>query len=235
MITKNQDLSLSEAVLFILFCLPTSLQAQAETTMMSPALEKIFSVDDGPDDVFIRTALTLDEPRFYCIDIPNNDENPEGIELWLHTCKEGMTHRDAIFSLSKAKMGTLYMTDFDLCLEANALTTGSTLKLAACDGNTNQNWEIADNLIRAVANSTLCITVSAAQGELTRGGKAFPTRYKSRPLNIEECNESLVDRQQWALTSPRQDLQAPILPDGSLADWRDFQEVLEKGFQGTTK
>lgn len=235
MFTKSQTLSLCSAVLIILFCIPTLIQAQVDDTKITPRLKNIFTVDDGPDDVFIRTTYALDEPRFYCMDIPNNDENPEGIEMWLHTCKEGMTHRDTMFSFSQSKMGTLYMTDYDLCLEADTLTTGSTLKLAACDGNTNQNWDLADNLIRAVADSTLCITVSATLGELTRGGESFPTRYKSRPLNIEACNESIVDRQQWALTSPRQDLQAPILPDGSLADWRDFEEVLERGFQDTSR
>lgn len=233
--TKNRTLSSCSSVLLVLLCIPTLVQAGADNLTMTPTIKKIFTVDDGPDDVFIRTTHALDEPRFYCIDIPNNDENPEGIEMWLHTCKEGMSHRDTIFSASRAKMSTLYMPDYDLCLEAETLTAGSNVKLASCDGNTNQSWEIVDNLIRAVSDSTLCITAGAAAGELTRGGKAFPTRYKSRSLNIEECDESLADRQQWALTSPRQDLEAPILPDGSSADWREFEEIFEKRFQGTTK
>lgn len=232
--TKNRTLSSCSSVLFVLFCIPTSVQAGADNSTMTPTIKKIFTVDDGTDDVFIRTTHTLDEPRFYCIDIPNNDDNPEGIEVWSHTCKEGMSHRDTIFSASKAEMGTLFMPEYDLCLEAESLTAGSNVKLASCSGNTNQSWDIADESIRTGADSTLCITVGAAPGELTRGGKAFPTRYKSRPLSVEECNESFADRQQWALTSPRQDLQAPILPDGSLADWREFEEIFKKRFQETT-
>ena len=230
MLTRSFTLFPYGAALIFIFSIATSIQARAEYSEITPRIKKIFSVNDGPDDVFIRTAHVLDEPRYYCIDIPNFDESPESIEMWLHTCKEGMTHRDTIFSLTKAKMGALFMTDFGLCIEADVLSAGSALKLAACNEDANQNWEIVDSSIRAVADSTLCITVNTTPGKLTRGGNAFPTRYKSRPLNIEKCDENSSDRQQWALTSPRQDLQAPVLPDGSLADWRDFEKVLENGF-----
>ena len=205
-------------------------EEEMDTSSFPPQMQAIMTVDDGPDDIFIRVSSELDDPRHYCLDIPNNDMNPLGIEMFLHTCKEGIRHRDAIFSAARTEESEIFMPDYDLCLEATSVEPGSTVRLANCTGDVTQEWDFSDATIKPVANIDLCLTVSPDAGELTGGGRLFPTRYKSRDIYLQTCatspTDDVVSRQKWDLAKPRRDLEAPILPNGSLADWAEFAEIM---------
>ena len=207
---------------FFVACFVSISAAQDEIPPISAEMQERWAITDGADDVYLRTAEPLDEWRFYCLDIPGNRDDLAGIQLNIHTCKEGMWHRDTIFSYERTAVGELYMPEYDLCVEASSGEPDSTLHLEDCATNEMQKWDFADQNVRPIANPELCLTVSSVPGELTSGGLAYPTGYKSREISLQNCSDEIADRQQWVRSKPRLDLEGPILPDGSPADWRDW-------------
>ena len=197
-------------------------QEEPDQEPMPAEMQARWAVTDGPDDVYIRVSEQLDEWRYYCLDIPGNNDDFVGVQLNVHTCKEGMAHRDTIFSNDRTASGDIYMPDYDLCVEPVAQEAGSPIQLANCTGDLRQKWDFGSNNISPLVNSGLCLTVSSVGGELTSGGLAYPTGYMSREISLQSCNDEIADRQQWLKAKPMLDLKAPFLPDGSPADWRDW-------------
>jgi len=195
--------------------------AQEEIPPISPEMAARWAITDGPDDVYIRVAEPLDEWRYYCLDIPGNRDELIGRQLNVHTCKEGMWHRDTIFSYQRTTEGELYMPEYDLCVETSG-EKDAIVFLTHCSGEITQKWAFNDTQIKPQANDQLCITLSSVEGVLTTGGLPYPTRYKSRELSLQTCSADVAERQKWTRTKPMIDLEAPILPDGSSADWRDW-------------
>lgn len=197
-------------------------QEASEIPPISPEMQARWAITDGPDDIYLRVYEPLDEWRYYCLDIPGSRDQLIGHQMNIHTCKEGMWHRDTIFSYERTAQGELYMPEYGLCIEANSYEPDATLHLQECAANDLQQWDFSDNRVRLAANSDLCLTVSPVAGELTSGGLAYPTGYMSREISLQSCSEQVSDRQQWIRAKPRLDLEVPILPDGSPADWRDW-------------
>ena len=220
---KNNQVGLSHVLVgFFVAGVVSICRAQGDIPPISAEMQQRWAITDGADDVYLRVSEPLDEWRFYCLDIPGNRDNLLGIQLNIHTCKEGMWHRDTIFSYERATVGDLYMPEYDLCVEASSPEADSTLHLAECAADEMQKWDFSGPNVRPMANPDLCLTVSSIPGELTSGGLAYPTGYKSREISLQSCSEAIADRQQWLIAKPRLDLEAPILPDGSSADWRDW-------------
>lgn len=208
---------------FFVVCVANICIAQEELDQepMPAEMQARWAVTDGPDDVYIRVSEPLDEWRRYCLDIPGNRDDLVGYQLNVHTCKEGMWHRDTIFSYERTMAGDLYMPEYGLCVEADA-QENSTVHLANCSGDMTQKWDFSEAMVRPQANSDLCLTLSPVEGVLTSGGLAYPTGYMSREISLQSCREDIADRQQWVRAKPMIDLKAPFLPDGSPADWRDW-------------
>ena len=221
---NNRSTALHYLIIFLVAFVANICAAQEdeEQPPISPEMQARWAITDGSDDVYIRASEALDEWRYYCLDIPGNNDELAGVRLSVHTCKEGMQHRDMIFSNERTANGELYMPDYDLCIEANNQEVDSFIQLANCTGNTAQKWDFSNDNISPLANSDLCLTVSPDPGELTSGGIRYPTRYIANSISLQTCNEEATDRQQWLRANPRLDLKAPILPDGSSADWRDW-------------
>lgn len=169
-------------VVLLAACIANICAAQEESgpPPISPEMQARWAITDGPDDVYIRVSEPLDEWRHYCLDIPGNNDDFVGVQLNVHTCKEGMQHRDTIFSYERTASGDLYMPDYDLCIEPVAQEAESPIQLANCTGDMRQKWDFGNDQIRPMANSGLCLTLSSIPGELTSGGLAYPTGYMSR-------------------------------------------------------
>jgi len=193
-----------------------------DSESMSPDVAARWAITDGPDDIYIRVAEPLDEFRYYCLDIPGSRDQLIGHQLNVHTCKDGMWHRDMIFSSERTAAGVMYMPEYDVCVETSGPEVDSTVHLNNCNDDALQKWDFSDGLIRPHANKDLCLTLSTVAGVLTTGGLTYPTGYKSRDMSLQLCSQEAADRQQWLITKPLSDLEAPILPDGSPADWRDW-------------
>ena len=56
------------------------------------------------ENVFLKAFYSLDEPRFLCVDIPGHKSRVNTSRpLSVHTCKEGIWHKDEIYDSMSLK------------------------------------------------------------------------------------------------------------------------------------
>lgn len=192
---------------FPLFCLTAVLLIQhaAQTGPMAQATSS---------SVFLKAFYPLDEPRFHCVDIPGHKSrvNTER-ELNVHTCKEGIWHKDELFDPASLKDGLLKMPEYNLCVATSALQDGATLFLKPCDGSTLQKWAYQNYRLSLVAHPDKCLTIGKEPSRLTPGGKRLPSRHMARSLALKTCSEMALHRQLWRLEAP-QERTGSIMPFG---------------------
>ncbi|MDE0143484.1 MAG: ricin-type beta-trefoil lectin domain protein [Caldilineaceae bacterium] len=169
---------------------PTSVEAAPEPTEVSvPASPGLIQLLDP-----------LDEPEFYCVDVPGfgRSLNLQGA-LTAHTCKPGAD--DEMFLFNSPAVGQISMPAYDLCVEASGEEPGSTLQLAGCAGAPLQQFRYDDNgqirLEQGNADGELCLTVGPGPGEPTGG----PSHLR-RTLTLENCSQIDETRTLWTVGSP---------------------------------
>ena len=87
----------------------------------------------GDDRVFIQLTDPLDEPEYYCVDVPGAGPGVRlQSALQAHTCKPIDTAADELFTIDHPKAGQIYMEAYQLCLEAEKSGQGSSLRLQRC-------------------------------------------------------------------------------------------------------
>lgn len=172
-------------------------------------------VDQADTAPYIRSALPLDEPRHLCIDLPGHgsNANPDA-SFTVHTCKDGMWNYDERFRWTEDGSG-LRMPQYGKCLAAAEVSAGADIVLAEC-GSVNARIVSQNARLRLQADPKLCITIADGRSELTPGGKKFPERFRSRPISIEPCSDSALERQLWTITQPLDLEKALLPPEGSL-------------------
>ncbi len=142
----------------------------------------------------------LDEPEFYCVDVPGfgRSLNLQGA-LTAHTCKPGAD--DEMFQWDSPESGQISMPAYDLCVEASGEEAGSTLQLAGCSGSPLQQFLYDDNgqirLDQGADGGELCLTVGPGPGEPTGG----PSHLR-RTLTLETCSQVDQSRTLWTVGSP---------------------------------
>ena len=92
-----------------------------------------------PSPTLIQLVDPLDEPEFYCVDVPGfrASLNLEGA-LTAHTCKPGAD--DELFTVGHPLAGNLYMPAYDRCVEAAGATDGAELYLKPCADDSLQRF-----------------------------------------------------------------------------------------------
>lgn len=172
-------------------------------------------IDQADTAPYIRSALPLDEPRHLCIDLPGHgaNANPDG-PFSVHTCKDGMWNYDERFRWTEDGSG-LRMPQYGKCLAASEASAGADIILAKC-GSKNAQFLSENARLKLMADPSYCITIADVRSELTPGGQKFPERYRARPLSLELCSESAVERQLWSVTQPLELEKALLPPAGSL-------------------
>ena len=119
----------------------------------------------------LRTSAALDEPRGYCIDIRGVDRTLElDGPLQGHTCKTRDQEDMLIDDRRVAQENRLYMTDFDLCIAADAPESGADLVLEPCSDGALQTWSHSGtgNLV-LTTEPDLCVTLGA-EARMNAGG-----------------------------------------------------------------
>ncbi|MCH7737602.1 MAG: RICIN domain-containing protein [Chloroflexi bacterium] len=136
--------------------------------------------------MFIQLTDPLDEPQFYCLDVPGAGtavrlDSP----LQAHTCKPLRTAEDELFTFNHPNDGQIYMEAYDLCVEATGSAAGSTVGLAVCSDSPNQRFAIEDGAIRLASGGPtgLCLAVDPGDGIPTGG----PSHLR-RDLTLESCD-----------------------------------------------
>lgn len=172
-------------------------------------------VDNADTAPYIRSALPLDEPRHLCIDLPGHgaNANPDA-PFTVHTCKDGMWNYDERFRWTEDG-SALRMPQYSKCLAVAEATAGADIVLAEC-GSENAQFVSQHARLKLQVDTSLCITIANVASELTPGGKKFPERFRSRPLSLEPCSDSAVERQLWTVTQPLDLEKALLPPEGSL-------------------
>jgi len=142
----------------------------------------------------------LDEPEFYCVDVPGfgRSLNLQGA-LTAHTCKPGAD--DEMFQWDSPAQGQISMPAYSLCMEANGDEAGTTLGLAECSDAPLQLFRYEESgrirLDQGTAEGDLCLTVGPEPGEPTGG----PSHLR-RTLTLETCSQVEESRAFWTVGSP---------------------------------
>lgn len=153
-----------------------------------------------PSAGLIQLLDPLDEPEFYCVDVPGfgRSLNLQGA-LTAHTCKPGAD--DEMFQWDSPTKGQISMPAYNLCMEANGDEAGTTLGLAECSDAPLQFFRFEENgrirLERGTADTELCLTVGSEPGEPTGG----PSHLR-RTLTLQTCSQVDESRTLWTVGSP---------------------------------
>ena len=145
--------------------------------------------------VFIQLADPLDEPQFYCLDVPGAGTAVRlQSALQAHTCKPLHTAEDELFTLDHPSDGQIYMEAYDLCAEAAGTTAGALVYLQSCSDSPNQRFAVEDGLVRVAGSgaTSLCLAVVPGDGIPTGG----PSHLR-RDLTLEDCETTDPSRAQW--------------------------------------
>ena len=164
------------------------------------------------NEVFLKAFYPLDEPRFHCVDIPGHKSRVNTARpLTVHTCKEGIWHRDEIFDSVALNQGLLRMPEYGLCVTADAKESGAALRLKPCDGSILQRWEHKNFRLFLTEYTNKCLTIGAEPSRLTPGGRRLPSRHLARSLTLADCSTEAFQRQMWRLEAP-QNRSGSVLP-----------------------
>ena len=150
--------------------------------------------------VEITLVEKLDEPRGFCVDtlgFQNEARPQEGLQT--HSCYSyrGQLAVDQAFDADRIPDGTFQIIEFNLCMTARDLSTGSKLGLKPCKGRDTQRFEYQSNgKIKSLAVPGNCVT--AGEGPSRHGGGGDPV-HLIRDLTLEVCDRSSDDRQKWRL------------------------------------
>ena len=136
--------------------------------------------------VFIQLVDPLDEPEFYCMDVPGAGGGVRlDSDLQAHTCKPITTAADELFTMDHPNVGQIYMEAYDLCVEAEGARKGSPLRLQPCSNSHHQLFALEDGVIRLRDRDrvALCLAVAPGSGIPTGG----PSHLR-RALTLEDCD-----------------------------------------------
>ena len=155
------------------------------------------------EQVFVKAAAPLDEPRGLCLDIPGHRSRVNiDAPLGVHTCKWGLWNFDERFDGDALAKGELRMPEYGLCVGVSAPAEGTKILLTDCDGPALRRWTFSDGRLRLAAAPDMCLTIGAGPSRLTPGGRRLASRHVARSLALEACRDSAKARQTWETVAP---------------------------------
>ena len=149
------------------------------------------------EGVFIWLTDPLDEPEYYCLDVPGAGLGVRlESALQAHTCKARSTAADELFTLDHPNEGQIYMEAYDLCVEAEEAKKGSSLRLQACSDSPHQLFAFENGLIRISGGGDVgfCLTVATGSGIPTGG----PSHLR-RALTLDSCETADPTLTRWSV------------------------------------
>ena len=149
--------------------------------------------------VFIRLADPLDEPEYYCLDVPGAGRGVRlDSPLQAHTCKPVAEAADELFSMDQPSDLQIYMPAYDLCLAFSAPGAGAELRLQTCaDSNLQRFVYTPDGYLTPQGQGQICLVVAPGPGIPTGG----PSHLR-RDLHLEDCEGIEPSLAQWLLDVP---------------------------------
>jgi len=181
-------------------------ETAAPTPTMQPADTVMPTLDSSPtarptvaatgiDSVFIQLIDPLDEPQFYCVDVPGSGTGVRlNGPLQAHTCKPIVTAEDELFAFNHPGGGQIFMEAYGLCVEAADPFAGSTVLLEECSDSPDQRFTLEGGIIKldGGGQADLCLAIASGAGIPTGG----PSHLR-RDLTLENCATVEQSLSQW--------------------------------------
>ena len=149
------------------------------------------------DPVMIRLVNPLDEPEFYCIDIPGFGNNVRlDAPLMAHTLKR-FGAADEMWVMNYPAEGQIYSPEYDLCIEVARAATGAQILLKKPSDSPLQRFELT-------AKGTLILKshpefgFAVAAGEGTKAGGRSHLR---RDMDLQKLSETNSALTAWKLVT----------------------------------
>ena len=163
---------------------PSGTTPTPATSNRSAAAASQPAITNGP--VFIQLTDPLDEPEFYCIDVPGAGRGVRlDSDLQAHTCKPISEAEDELFTLNHPSEGQIFMEAYGLCVEAELAIDGASLRLQPCSDSPLQFFVLENDYVRLISQGLfgLCWAVAPGTGTPTGG----PSHLR-RDLSLENCD-----------------------------------------------
>ena len=173
---------------------PTTLPTPSATSEITPSPQ----AEPSAGQSFIRLVDPLDEPEYYCLDVPGAGRSVRlESALQAHTCKPVAQAADELFTLDHPDDGQIYMEAYGLCLEAGAPAADLILYLKDCSDSPKQHFVYnADGLIQHVTDAGMAMCLSVAPGAgIPTGGPS----HLRRPLSFQRCGAIQPPLAKWTL------------------------------------
>ena len=144
----------------------------------------------------VQLADPLDEPEFYCVDVPGFGANLNlQAALMAHTCKPGAD--DEIFVVGQPAPGNLSMPAYNRCMEAEGAEPQAQLHLQECSDAAMQQFAFDADGALTLSGTDLCVAVSPEDGEPTGG----PSHVR-RDLLLLDCADANPALSRWVFPGP---------------------------------
>ena len=149
-----------------------------------------FPLVAAADGGYLRSAVPMDEPRGYCLDVAGFGVNARPDEpLRVHTCKYGEDNIDQLFRWVDFESGHVVMPAYERCLAAESLQTGARIFVKECSDSELQAWTFVPNGNLALRTKPdLCLTIGAERHDAGSEVLVFPG-YQYRSSTMQACRE----------------------------------------------
>ena len=157
--------------------------------------EKTAQQNNMTSSVMIRLFDPLDEPEFYCVDVPGYGTHVRlDSPLTAHTLKAfGST--DEMWLLNYPKAGQIYVPAYESCIEAENAKAGASLYLKQPSESPLQRFTLTEEgTIVLTEHTDLGFAVAPGEGEPTGG----PSHLK-RELGLANLAETPEKLTKWML------------------------------------
>lgn len=168
-------------------------------TAATPLTDESTSGQAGSDSAaiagLIRLLDPLDEPDYYCLDVPGAGFSLNlGGALQVHTCKPS-ANEDEIFTFNYPAEGQIYMEAYELCVEADSAEAGAALHLQECTDQPRQRFVYLEGQLRLRDTDAAMLCLAVATGRGMAAGAVFVRR----DVGLQPCAEVEAALSEWEI------------------------------------
>lgn len=154
-----------------------------------------WAIHAAPSSVMIRLVDPLDEPEFYCIDVPGFRQNVQlKAPLMAHTLKR-FGSADEMWAMDTPAKGQIYAPEYELCIEAASAEPGASLLLKKPSDSPLQRFTLTEKgFLVLTEHPELGFAVKPGKGQKAGG----PSHLK-HGLSLERLAKTDPARAIWKL------------------------------------
>jgi len=166
--------------------------------LFSSTFALLASVNASAEVQMLRSAYELGDPSGYCLDIPGfGPRMRKDAPINTHTCKYNRPGFSVDEEFEVTESQQLRMPEYDLCLAAGSLETGSDVFTIDCAKDNAHAWTIhANGNVTPSGTPGLCLTLGSEKRYVNSSpGNLVPN--SSRSISLQACAEDREQYQSW--------------------------------------